>query len=116
MLEACDNGEGDGEVATQGIQPVTTMRLSSPDSSWESHRDGVPEILTMEQGGPGPVQAHSYNISPYQPPSINYAVSPPMTDGPPALSLREASLMRNFIQQIAPWVSGILSCLQNVVP
>lgn len=116
MLEACDNGEGDGEVATQGIQPVTTMRLSSPDSSWESHRDGVPEILTMEQGGPGPVQAHSYNISPYQPPSINYAVSPPMTDGPPALSLREASLMRNFIQQIAPWVSGILFGLQNVVP
>ena len=115
MLEACDDGDRDGGESVQGIQPVTAMRPSSPDSPWESHHDGIPDILTVDQDKFEPVQAHCYELSPYQPVTINHPVSP-MTEGLPALSLREASLMRSFIQQIAPWVSGVHFCLQNVVP
>lgn len=114
VLEACDVGDGNGEDSVQGNQPATTMRPLSPDSPWDSHRDGVLEVLTMDHGSPEPVQSHSYEISPYQPATINHPISPTI-EGPPTLSLREASLMRSFIQQIAPWVRGVLSCLQEFV-
>lgn len=114
VLEACDDVEmeGEGEQSVPENPTVTTMKPLSPDSPWEPHREGVPDILAMGNSTPGSGQLHSNELSPQQQISRSYAIPPPTIDGPPVLSLRGASLMRNFIQQIAPWVSSTFSCLQ----
>lgn len=114
VLEACDDveGEGEGEQSVPEGPTVATMKPLSPESPWEPHREEIPDILDVGNSTPGSGPLHSNGLSPQQQISRSYAISPPTMDGPPALSLREASLMRNFIQRIAPWVSSTFSCLK----
>lgn len=122
MLESCHDVDGDGEQSVQETrvqeshapekQTLTTPRPLSTESSWEPHQDGGPEILAMEPAIPGAGQSHSNETSPQKQITMGnfLSLSPPI-DGPPSLSLRQASLMRSFIQKIAPWVRDTF-CLQ----
>ncbi|OOQ88204.1 Zn(II)2Cys6 transcription factor [Penicillium brasilianum] len=105
VLEGWDNveGEGPGEQLVPENPTVTTRRPLSPDFPWEPHRDGLPDSLDVENATPQPAQSLFSELAPQQQIARSYAISPPTMGGPPALSLREASLMRHFIQRIAPW-------------
>jgi hypothetical protein len=106
VLEACDEVDGPVEESVQENQTVSAMRPLSSDSPWDPHHvDGVSEIPNVDHASPRLVQLHSNELSPQPQIMASYHHSPPTTDGPSALSLREASLMRSFIQRIAPWVS-----------
>jgi hypothetical protein len=120
VLESCDDVDGDREQSAQEThvqeshtpenETLTTMRPLSEEPYWHPRNNGGPEILTTEHVSPGAAQSHSNETSPQQQITMGHALSlsPPKVDGPPSLPLREASLMRNFILKIAPWVSDSL--------
>lgn len=100
VLEAAD--ELRGEETVQGHRaPIENVPLT-PSSASDGQREVVPE--RMVEGGPS-ILDHS----PEHRPGQAFASSPlpaSLDDTPPLLSLREASLMRSFIEKIAPWVSS----------
>ncbi|OKP13785.1 hypothetical protein PENSUB_516 [Penicillium subrubescens] len=114
VLESCDDVDGDREQHVEEThvqdshtpenETLTTMRPLSVEPSWYPHNNGGSGILAVEHVSPGAAQSHSNETSPQQQITMGNSLSlSHPTDGPPSLSLREASLMRNFIQKIAPW-------------
>ncbi|KAJ5175792.1 uncharacterized protein N7482_001669 [Penicillium canariense] len=97
VLEASDNWETDDPM--QGNQLPLTSRPLKPNTALDRHRDAGAYIM-VEKSTPA---QHPTNKTP---PHRRIAASssmPPTVDKAPVLTLREATLMRGFIQRITPW-------------
>jgi hypothetical protein len=94
------SGEWGDDSVHENDLPFATNALT-PNESPGRQRDSLSEI-TAEDGSS--ILPHSNQHGP----ELAHTSSPPMpcTDEAPILSLREAFLMRCFIQKIAPWVSN----------
>lgn len=91
---------GDNCVANPSLEEPSSINTEVPiPEEPPIHPDHRQDQLPLEDFPP------YHTSSPVRPPSDKY----------PTLSLREASLMRRFIQNIAPWVSISGSLFESVL-
>lgn len=95
VLEATDGSAGDEQINLPNYE--TPEPLPIPNSPHGGTQERYPENHQVEARSPRVLENRSQlaTSSPFS----------PFSDDGAALSLREASLMRYFIQKIAPWVS-----------
>jgi len=102
--ELCDGSKADSETqqapSSNGNEPVAIFSSLPGQPDPINAKSPVGEDTLIQQGHQPLPQLSLSNLA------SNQSSSPCSlpSDDPPSLSLREASLMRCFIQKIAPWV------------
>ena len=96
VLEAADGSVGDEQIILP--EPPTPAPLSLSTSLLEATQERYPETTHTEERSQRVIERRSQisTSSPFT----------PFSEDDATLSLREASLMRYFIQKLAPWVGS----------